>query len=116
MDKRLVRTLILAALPLALMFNGIGIPVAATGLIYPTWTMAAMAVSVTAPLAEETRARAKVGEICPLPRTRPVLNTSNIKRQAVFFMNASRQSCARIWAAIAARDSTIDRNSLFKIG
>ena len=32
---------------LAFMFNGIGIPVAATGLIYPVWAMVAMAVSVT---------------------------------------------------------------------
>ncbi|GCB05250.1 cation-translocating P-type ATPase [Ralstonia sp. SET104] len=33
---------------LAFCFNGIGIPVAATGLIYPVWAMAAMAGSVTA--------------------------------------------------------------------
>jgi P-type Cu+ transporter len=33
---------------LAFMFNGIGIPVAASGLIYPVWAMVAMAVSVTA--------------------------------------------------------------------
>jgi len=33
---------------LAFLFNGIGIPAAATGLIYPVWAMAAMAVSVTA--------------------------------------------------------------------
>ena len=33
---------------LAFCFNGIGIPLAATGLIYPVWAMAAMAVSVTA--------------------------------------------------------------------
>ena len=33
---------------LAFLFNGIGIPVAATGLVYPVWAMAAMAVSVTA--------------------------------------------------------------------
>jgi heavy metal translocating P-type ATPase len=32
---------------LAFCFNGIGIPVAATGLIYPVWAMAAMAGSVT---------------------------------------------------------------------
>jgi Cu+-exporting ATPase len=32
---------------LAFLFNGIGIPAAATGLIYPVWAMAAMAVSVT---------------------------------------------------------------------
>jgi Cu+-exporting ATPase len=33
---------------LAIMFNGIGVPLAATGLIHPIWAMAAMAVSVTA--------------------------------------------------------------------
>lgn len=33
---------------LAFCFNGIGIPLAATGLIYPVWAMAAMAISVTA--------------------------------------------------------------------
>ena len=33
---------------LAFVFNGIGIPVAATGLIDPIWAMLAMAVSVTA--------------------------------------------------------------------
>ena len=33
---------------LAFLFNGIGIPLAATGLIYPVWAMLAMAVSVTA--------------------------------------------------------------------
>jgi heavy metal translocating P-type ATPase len=33
---------------LAFCFNGIGIPVAATGLVYPVWAMAAMAGSVTA--------------------------------------------------------------------
>jgi Cu+-exporting ATPase len=33
---------------LAFCFNGIGIPIAATGLVYPVWAMAAMAGSVTA--------------------------------------------------------------------
>ena len=33
---------------LAFLFNGIGVPIAATGLIYPVWAMVAMAVSVTA--------------------------------------------------------------------
>ncbi len=32
---------------LAFLFNGIGIPLAATGLVYPVWAMIAMAVSVT---------------------------------------------------------------------
>jgi len=33
---------------LAFCFNGIGIPLAATGPVYPVWAMVAMAVSVTA--------------------------------------------------------------------
>jgi heavy metal translocating P-type ATPase len=33
---------------LAFLFNGVGIPLAATGLIYPVWAMVAMAASVTA--------------------------------------------------------------------
>lgn len=33
---------------LAFLFNGIGVPAAATGLVYPVWAMAAMAFSVTA--------------------------------------------------------------------
>ncbi len=33
---------------LAIVFNGIGVPLAATGLIHPIWAMAAMAVSVSA--------------------------------------------------------------------
>lgn len=32
---------------LAFLFNGIGVPLAATGLIFPVWAMIAMAVSVT---------------------------------------------------------------------
>jgi P-type E1-E2 ATPase len=32
---------------IAFLFNGIGIPLAATGLLYPVWAMVAMAASVT---------------------------------------------------------------------
>ncbi len=32
---------------LAFLFNGLGIPLAATGLVHPIWAMVAMAVSVT---------------------------------------------------------------------
>ena len=32
---------------MAFVFNGVGIPAAATGLIYPVWAMAAMAASVS---------------------------------------------------------------------
>ena len=37
-----------ANVALAFTFNGIGIPLAATGLVYPVWAMVAMAASVTA--------------------------------------------------------------------
>ncbi len=40
---RMVRNVILA-----FSFNGVGVPVAATGLIHPVWAMVAMAASVTA--------------------------------------------------------------------
>jgi hypothetical protein len=33
---------------LAFLFNGLGIPLAGTGLIHPVWAMVAMTVSVTA--------------------------------------------------------------------
>ena len=32
---------------LAFLFNGLGIPLAATGLVYPVWAMVVMAASVT---------------------------------------------------------------------
>ncbi len=38
-------------LSLAFVFNGIGVPLAVTGLVHPTWAMIAMATSVTAVLA-----------------------------------------------------------------
>lgn len=42
---------------LAFAFNGIGIPAAATGLLYPVWAMIAMAASVTAIFANSIGAR-----------------------------------------------------------
>ncbi len=42
---------------LAVTFNGIGVPLAATGLVYPIWAMAAMAISVTAIFINSLRGR-----------------------------------------------------------
>lgn len=42
---------------LAFLFNGLGIPAAATGLLYPIWAMAAMALSVTSLFANSLSAR-----------------------------------------------------------
>jgi len=45
---------------LAIAFNGIGVPLAATGLVYPVWAMAAMAVSVTAIFVNSLRDRPRI--------------------------------------------------------
>ncbi|MGH2703534.1 MAG: heavy metal translocating P-type ATPase [Actinomycetota bacterium] len=64
---------------LAFLFNGIGIPLAATGLIYPVWAMVAMALSVTTiflnSIADRPRllfeALTSVGRSGPAPPTEP---------------------------------------------
>jgi len=53
-------------LALAFAFNGIGVPLAATGLVSPVWAMAAMAASVTAVLANSF-----LGRLAPVGRRRP---------------------------------------------
>jgi heavy metal translocating P-type ATPase len=45
---------------LAVAFNGIGVPLAATGLVHPVWAMAAMAVSVTAIFVNSLRDRPRL--------------------------------------------------------
>jgi Cu+-exporting ATPase len=45
---------------LAVLFNGIGVPVAATGLIHPIWAMAAMVFSVTAIFYNSLRGRPRI--------------------------------------------------------
>ena len=45
---------------LAVMFNGIGVPLAATGLVYPVWAMTAMAVSVTLIFVNSLRGRPRM--------------------------------------------------------
>jgi Cu+-exporting ATPase len=45
---------------LAVLFNGIGVPVAATGLVHPIWAMAAMVFSVTAIFYNSLRGRPRI--------------------------------------------------------
>lgn len=45
---------------LAIAFNGIGVPLAATGLVHPIWAMTAMAVSVTAIFFNSLRGRPRL--------------------------------------------------------
>jgi heavy metal translocating P-type ATPase len=45
---------------LAVLFNGVGVPLAATGLVYPVWAMAAMAVSMTLIFVNSLRGRPRI--------------------------------------------------------
>lgn len=45
---------------LAILFNGVGVPLAATGMIFPIWAMAAMATSVTAIFLNSLRGRPRL--------------------------------------------------------
>jgi Cu+-exporting ATPase len=45
---------------LAFLFNGVGIPLAATGLVHPVWAMVAMAASVTTIFANSIGARPRL--------------------------------------------------------
>jgi heavy metal translocating P-type ATPase len=45
---------------LAIVFNGLGVPLAATGIIHPIWAMAAMAVSVTAIFVNSLRGKPRL--------------------------------------------------------
>jgi hypothetical protein len=45
---------------LAVAFNGLGVPLAATGLVHPIWAMAAMAVSVTLIFFNSLRGRPRI--------------------------------------------------------
>lgn len=64
---------------LAVMFNGIGVPLAATGLVYPIWAMTAMALSVTLIFVNSLRGRPRmffdailsVGHVAPDARMAP---------------------------------------------
>ncbi len=60
---------------LAFLFNGIGIPVAASGLIHPVWAMTAMAVSVTAIFFNSLWGRPKLFFDAVLSVGRPVGST-----------------------------------------
>jgi heavy metal translocating P-type ATPase len=62
---------------LAFFFNGVGVPLAATGVVHPSWAMAAMAASVTLVLANSfggrvfTRSKAQTDHVPERPRRGP---------------------------------------------
>lgn len=66
---------------LAFVFNGIGIPVAATGLLYPVWAMVAMAVSVSSIFVNSLWGRPEMffNAILSVGRRDPVEQTSESK-------------------------------------
>ena len=62
---------------LAFFFNGVGVPLAATGVVHPSWAMAAMAASVTLVLANSfggrvfTRSKAQTDHVPERPSSGP---------------------------------------------
>jgi P-type E1-E2 ATPase len=65
-------------LALAFAFNGVGVPLAVTGLVHPVWAMIAMAASVTAVLTNSF-----AGRLLPAKNGREVLASVNGERYGV---------------------------------
>jgi cation transport ATPase len=61
---------------LAFLFNGIGVPLAATGLLYPVWAMVAMAASVTTIFVNSLWGRPRLVVDAILSVGRPIPETS----------------------------------------
>ena len=60
---------------LAFLFNGIGVPLAATGLLYPVWAMVAMAANVTTIFANSLWGRPQLFVDAILSVGRPAVDT-----------------------------------------
>jgi heavy metal translocating P-type ATPase len=93
-------------LSLAFSFNGIGVPIAATGLLHPAWAMAAMAASVTTVLANSFGGRL-VGHAPKLPvaaaepaRSAPRADGAPIRIEVFTAPGCSR--CAQAQATLKA--------------
>ena len=65
---------------LAFLFNGVGVPLAATGLLYPVWAMVAMAASVTTIFVNSLWGRPRLFFDAILSVGRPVPDTREIAR------------------------------------
>src|SRR5712691_12560200 len=63
---------------LAFLFNGIGIPAAASGLVYPVWAMIAMALSVSTIFINSLWGRPSLFFNAILSVGRPVVGASNV--------------------------------------
>lgn len=63
---------------LAFLFNGIGVPAAATGLLYPVWAMVAMATSVTAIFVNSLWGRPRLFIDAVLSVGRPLRDEKNV--------------------------------------
>ncbi len=69
-------------LTLAFLFNGLGVPLAATGLVYPVWAMIAMAASVTTVLVNSFAGRLLSRKEAPgeaAKKTRVVFEVPNMR-------------------------------------
>lgn len=64
---------------LAFLFNGVGVPIAATGLLYPVWAMVAMAASVTTIFVNSLWGKPKLFIDAILSVGKPISTTDNAK-------------------------------------
>ncbi|MFQ6017095.1 MAG: HAD-IC family P-type ATPase, partial [Kiloniellaceae bacterium] len=84
---------------LAFFFNGVGVPLATTGLVHPSWAMIAMALSVSAVLANSfggrflTRSPAQLNHAATLPRKGRAEETEAVESDAEITLSVPGIHC-----------------------
>ncbi len=92
---------------LAFLFNGIGVPLAATGFLHPAWAMAAMAASVSTVLANSFGGRLTVAD--RMPRSGADEGSSRVAELLLDVEGMHCRGCAAtIEAALRARDGVFE--------
>jgi heavy metal translocating P-type ATPase len=84
---------------LAFFFNGVGVPLAATGIVHPSWAMAAMATSVTLVLANSfggrvfKRSKVQIDHLPERPGTIPAKEASVSEADAALTLSVPSVHC-----------------------
>ncbi|HFD15417.1 MAG TPA: metal-transporting ATPase, partial [Rhodospirillales bacterium] len=91
---------------LAFLFNGVGVPLAATGLLHPVWAMAAMAASVSTVLANSFGGRLTVEDGAPPAAPSSAAAAAELSLEVEGMR--CRGCSATIEAALRARDGVLE--------
>jgi len=78
---------------LAFTFNGIGVPLATTGLVHPSWAMIAMAASVSAVLANSFGGRLLIQPQQPQAVTAPSIEPSDLRQVSLLVPGIHCRAC-----------------------